>query len=70
MKIIGIAIERTYRFNCPVCGSKLECEGHELNDIGGRVKKFFCPICKKDRYISWSELRKRTVYDTDDSIDC
>lgn len=65
MKIVDIAVNRVYRFNCPNCGSKLEAECHELVDIGGKVSKFFCPVCRKERFIRWSELRKKTVYETD-----
>ena len=63
MKIVDIAIKKTYRFNCPVCGSRLEGERQEFVDIGGKVKKFFCPVCREDRYISWGELRKRIIYE-------
>lgn len=56
MKIVDI-------FNCPNCQSRLEAEAQELVDIGGKVCKFFCPVCRKDRYITWSELRKKIVYD-------
>ena len=35
----------------------------EFEDIGGKISKFFCPVCKKDRYITWSDLRKKTVYE-------
>lgn len=63
MKIVDVAVQQYYRFNCPNCGSKLEAEIGELTDIGGKVSKFFCPVCGKDRYISWGSLRKRTVYE-------
>ena len=63
MKIVDVAIKRVYRFNCPNCGSRLEAECQELIDIGGKVSKFFCPICKTDRYICWSSLRKKTIYE-------
>lgn len=56
MKIVDIAVRKVYRFN-------LEAEAQELVDIGGKVCKFFCPVCRKDRYITWSELRKKIVYD-------
>ena len=35
----------------------------ELTDIGGKVSKFYCPVFRKDRYISWSDLRKKIVYE-------
>ncbi len=63
MKIVDKAVRKLYRFNCPNCGSRLEAEGHELVDIGGRVSRFFCPVCKVDRYVGWSELRKKIVYE-------
>lgn len=62
MKIVDVAVQQLYRFNCPNCGSKLEAESGELVDIGGKTSKFFCPVCRKDRYIPWNALRKRTVY--------
>lgn len=64
MKIVDKALRKIYRFNCPNCGSKLEAEYRELVDIGGKVSKFFCPVCAKERYIGWSELRKKTIYET------
>ena len=63
LKIVDIAVRKVYRFNCPNCQSRLEAEAQELVDIGGKVCKFFCPVCRKDRYITWSELRKKIVYD-------
>lgn len=63
MKIVHIASKQTYRFNCPSCASRLEAESQELKDIGGRVRVFHCPICRKDRYISETELRKKYVYE-------
>lgn len=53
MKVIDIAVKKVYRFNCPNCQSRLEAETQELTDIGGKV----------NRYISWSDLRKKIVYD-------
>jgi predicted RNA-binding Zn-ribbon protein involved in translation (DUF1610 family) len=67
MRIVGKAIQKLYQFNCPNCGSRLEAEYQELADIGGKVCKFFCPVCRKDRYISWSTLRKKTVYENETS---
>lgn len=63
MKIVDRAVKKVYRFNCPNCQSRLEAESKELEDIGGKVSKFFCPVCKKDRYITWSDLRKKIVYE-------
>ncbi len=63
MKIVDVAVKRVYRFNCPNCGSRLEADCTELTDIGGKVSKFFCPVCRTERYISWVELRKRTIYE-------
>lgn len=65
MKVVDKAIRKVYPFSCPNCGSKLEAECQELVDIGGKVSKFFCPVCRKDRYISWGDLRKKTVYEAD-----
>lgn len=62
MEVIGIAVKKVYRFNCPYCGSKLEAGHKELIDIGGKVCTFYCPICKQTRYISWSNIRKKIVY--------
>lgn len=63
MKIVDRAVKKIYRFNCPNCQSRLEGESKEFEDIGGKISKFFCPVCKKDRYITWSDLRKKTVYE-------
>lgn len=63
MKIVDRAVKKVYRFNCPNCQSRLEGESKEFEDIGGKIIKFFCPVCKKDRYITWSDLRKKTVYE-------
>ena len=63
MKIVDKAVKKVYRFNCPNCQSRLEGESKEFEDIGGKISKFFCPVCKKDRYITWSDLRKKTVYE-------
>lgn len=54
---------KVYRFNCPNCQSRLEADSSELTDIGGKVSKFYCPVCRKDRYITWSDLRKKIVYE-------
>lgn len=63
MKVIDIAVQKVYRFNCPNCQSRLEAEIEDLTDIGGKVCRFYCPICKKDRYIAWSNLRKKIMYE-------
>lgn len=49
MKIVDIAVKKVYRFNCPNCQSRLEADS--------------CPVCRKDRYITWSDLRKKIVYE-------
>ena len=67
MKIVDKAVKRVYRFNCPNCGSRLEAESQDMTDIGGKVNKFFCPVCKKERYIKWSDLRKKTIYEGENS---
>ena len=54
MKIVDKAVKKVYRFNCPNCQSRLEGESKEFEDIGGKISKFFCPVCKKDRYITYS----------------
>ena len=63
MKIVDIAVKKVYRFNCPKCQSRLEADSSELTDIGGKVSKFYCPVCRKDRYITWSDLRKKIIYE-------
>lgn len=63
MKIVDIAVKKVYRFNFPNCQSRLEADSSELTDIGGKVSKFYCPVCRKDRYITWSDLRKKIVYE-------
>ena len=67
MKIVDLAVKKVYRFNCPNCLSRLEADSNELIDIGGKVNKFYCPVCRKDRYISWSDLRKKIVYEGEGS---
>lgn len=42
---------------------KLEADCGELVDIGGKTSQFWCPVCRKERYIPWSSLRKRVVYE-------
>ena len=63
MKVVDIAVKKVYRFNCPNCQSRLEADTKELEDIGGKVCMFYCPVCRKDGYITWSELRKKIVYE-------
>lgn len=64
MKIIKKAAKKVYHFNCPNCATKLEALPSELNDIGNKISRFYCPICMQDRYISWKELRKKTIYES------
>lgn len=45
MKIVDKAVKKVYRFNCPNCQSRLEGESKEFEDIGGKISKFFCPVC-------------------------
>ena len=63
MKIVDIAVKKVYRLNCPICQSRLEADTNELTDIGGKVSKFYCPVCHKERYIAWSDIRKKIVYE-------
>lgn len=57
MKIVDIAVKKVYRFNCPNCQSRLEADSSELTDIGGKVSKFYCPVCRKDRLTEEDRLR-------------
>lgn len=41
MKIVDVAVKKVYRFNCPNCQSRLEADSQDLEDIGGKVIKFF-----------------------------
>ena len=61
MKIVDKAIKKVYRFNCPNCQSRLEAESQELVDIGGKVSKFFCPVCKRNG-ISPGRTCERRLY--------
>ena len=63
MKIVDIAVKKVYRFNCPNCQSRLEADSKEVVDIGGKVCKFHCPVCRTERYIAWSDMRKKIVYE-------
>lgn len=65
MKILDKAVRKTYRFNCPNCQSRLEADSKEVVDIGGKISKFFCPVCRTDRYITWSDLRKKITYESE-----
>lgn len=67
MKIINKAVKKVYRFNCPNCQSCLEGESWEFDDIGGKVNKFYCPVCRRDRFITWSDLRKKIIYEGQDT---
>ena len=55
MRVVDVAVRQCYRFNCPDCG--------DLVDIGGKTSRFWCPVCRKERYVPWSALRKRVVYE-------
>ena len=68
MRIVNVAVRQCYRFNCPNCGSKLEADGDELVDVGGKTSRFWCPVCREERYIPWSSLRKRTIYEDNGSF--
>ena len=63
MKIVDKAVKKVYRFNCPNCQSRLEGESKEFEDIGGKISKFFCPVCKKDRYITCRWKNKNGIQD-------
>lgn len=67
MKIVDIAVKKVYRFNCPNCQSRLEADSQEVVDIGGKVCKFHCPVCQKERYIAWSDMRKKIVYEGEET---
>ena len=43
--------------------SRLEADCGDLVDIGGKTSRFWCPVCRKERYVPWSALRKRVVYE-------
>lgn len=63
MKVIKKAVKKTYIFNCPNCGARLEAEPSDFEDMGNKIKAFYCPVCCKKRHISWRELRKKTIYE-------
>ena len=63
MRVVDVAVRQCYRFNCPNCGSRLEADCGDLGDIGGKTSRFWCPVCRKERYVPWSALRKRVVYE-------
>lgn len=56
------ATEKIFRFKCPVCGSELEAEEHELYGRGLRSFGFICPVCggwrifHSARDIVWSDF--------------
>ena len=70
MKIVDIAVKKVYRIICTNCQSRLDADSSELTDIGGKVSKFYCPVCRKDRYITWSDLRKKIVYEGSQEYQC
>ena len=44
------------------------CKTNNVSDpVAKKVNKFYCPVCRKDRYISWSDLRKKIVYEGEGS---
>ena len=63
LRVVDVAVRQCYRFNCPNCGSRLEADCGDLVDIGGKTSRFWCPVCRKERYVPWSSLRKRVVYE-------
>lgn len=63
MRVVNVAVQQLYRFKCPNCGSSLEAEIGDLTDIGNKISKFYCPVCETDRYICWSAVRSKTVYE-------
>ncbi len=63
MKIVDIAVKKVYRFNCPNCQSRLEADSKEVVDIGGKVLNSIAPCVEKERYIAWSDMRKKIVYE-------
>lgn len=63
LRVVDVAVRQCYRFNCPNCGSRLEADCGDLVDIGGKTSRFWCPVCRKERYVPWSALRKRVVYE-------
>ena len=63
MRVVDVAERECYRVHSPKCGSQLEADCDGLGDIGGKTSQFWCPVCRKDRYVPWSALRKRTIYE-------
>lgn len=51
MRVVDVAVRQCYRFNCPNCGSRLEADCGDLVDIGGKTSRFWCPVCRKERYV-------------------
>ena len=58
MKIVDIAVKKVYRFNCPNCQSRLEADTKELEDIGGKVCKFYCPGWRKKKNHEQTQTRR------------
>ena len=56
MKIEDIAVKKVYRFNCPNCQSRLEADSSELTDIGGKVSKFYYPVCTRAMILLYAVL--------------
>jgi predicted RNA-binding Zn-ribbon protein involved in translation (DUF1610 family) len=69
MKLIDKAFRREYRFDCPHCGNRIEAAYPELTDVGGGVGKFFCPVCRQDRFIDLSVFRKKIVYEEEIKVE-
>lgn len=63
MKIVNKAIKKVYRFNCPICGARLEADPEEMTDIGNKMSSFHCPVCMDFRYIGWRDLIKKVIYE-------
>ena len=61
IKITGIAF--LTEFSVSICKDSGETAIANKIDIGGKVCKFHCPVCRKERYISWSDMRKKIVYE-------
>ena len=67
MRVMEKATKKVYRFNCPICGSKLEADGREFSDLGNKVIEFNCPVCRKRRYINWGSIRCKIIYEGEET---